>query len=240
MTPQRGRYVDPVGGENPDFATFRRSKGRIAGFPIPLKKSLTGVIPGCIITQCVKIMQRVIKKYSNRKLYDTRSKSLVSLSQVAKFIEEGEEVLVIDHRTGEDITSLAMAQIILSRELTRGGEANPSLLRDLIRRGRRSVRELVLATEEATAQGEEKVRRVVADLVEKRKITKGEGRTILNNLMEGFRLRKEALETYVEAIIRRRSELSWGKEFTELRGKVNQLSQRVEELIRLVPKLGKG
>ncbi len=185
-------------------------------------------------------MKRVIRKYSNRKLYDTRSKSLVSLSQVAKFIEEGEEVAVIDHRTGEDITSLAMAQIILSRELSRGGEANPSLLRDLIRRGRRSVRELVLATEEVTAQGEEKVKRVIADLVEKRKITQGEGKAILNNLMEGFRLRKEVLEAYVEAIIRKRSDVSWGREFLELRGKVNQLSQRVEELIRLVPKLGKG
>ncbi len=184
-------------------------------------------------------MKRIIKKYSNRKLYDTGSKSLVSLSQVAKLIEEGEEIEVVDHRTGEDITSLAMAQIVLSREMSQGGKSNLSLLRDLIRRGERSVRELVLATEEITAQGEEKVKRVVADLVGKKRITKREGRTILNNLMEGFRFRKEALETYVEAIIRKRSDLPLGKEFLELRGKVNQLSQRVERLIKLLPKLGK-
>ena len=193
---------------------------------------------GYIITRCVIIMKRIIKKYSNRKLYDIKSKSLVSLSQVAKFIEAGEEVEVIDHCTGEDITSLAMAQIILSREMSRGGESNFSLLRDLIRRGRKSVRELVLAAEERTAQGEEKVKRVVADLVEKKRITKVEGRTLLNNLMEGFRLRKEALEIYVEAVIRRRS--SSGREFLELKGMMNQLSQRVERLIKLVPKLGKG
>jgi len=191
------------------------------------------------ITQCVKIMKRIIKKYSNRKLYDTRSKSLVSLSQVAKFIEEGEEVEVVDHRTGEDITSLAMAQIVLSREMSQGGKSNLSLLRDLIRWGKRSVRELVLATEEITTQGEEKVKRVVADLVEKKRITKREGRTILNNLMEGFRFRKEALEAYAEAIIRKRSDLPLGREFLELRGKVNSLSQRVEKLIKLLPKLGK-
>jgi len=185
-------------------------------------------------------MKRIIKKYSNRKLYDTRSKSLVSLSQVAKFIEEGEEVEVVDHRTGEDITSLAMAQIVLSRELSKGGKSNLSLLRDLIRRGKRSVHELASVAEELTAQGEERVKKVVADLVDRKKLTKMEGRAILNNLMEGFRLRKKALEVYVEAILRRRSNEASEREFGELKKRVNRLSKRIEELVRLVPKLGKG
>ncbi len=185
-------------------------------------------------------MKRLIKRYSNRKLYDTKSKSLVSLSQVAGFIERGEEVKVIDHHTGVDISSRVMAQIILSREMGPGGGSNLSPLRDLIRRGKRSVHELASVAEELTAQGEERVKKVVADLVDRKKLTKMEGRAILNNLMEGFRLRKKALEVYVEAILRRRSDRASEREFLELKKKVNSLSKRIEELVRLVPKLGKG
>ncbi len=77
---------------------------------------------------------RVIRRYANRKLYDAEEKRYVSLAQVAELVRAGEEIQVLDHRSGEDLTSAT-----LSRILQRGEEESSlpqSLLRTLIRLSR--------------------------------------------------------------------------------------------------------
>ena len=59
---------------------------------------------------------RVIKRYSNRKLYDTRDSRYVTLPQVAEFVRAGEDVQVIDNGTKEDKTDVTLA-LIISEEL---------------------------------------------------------------------------------------------------------------------------
>lgn len=54
----------------------------------------------------------VIKRYQNRKLYDTRNSTYVTLEEIAKMIRDGEEIQIIDNRTKEDLTELTMTQII--------------------------------------------------------------------------------------------------------------------------------
>ncbi len=56
---------------------------------------------------------RIIKRYQNRKLYDTENSCYVTLDDVAKFIKEGEDVCIIDNRSQEDLTTLTLTQIIL-------------------------------------------------------------------------------------------------------------------------------
>ncbi len=58
----------------------------------------------------------IIKKYLNRKLYDTKEKKYVNLSEISRLIREGAEVKVIDNETKEDITSLILARIIVEQE----------------------------------------------------------------------------------------------------------------------------
>lgn len=55
----------------------------------------------------------VIKKYTNRRLYDTESSAYVTLNQVADMIRGGRQVQVVDARTGEDVTAFILAQIIM-------------------------------------------------------------------------------------------------------------------------------
>jgi len=55
---------------------------------------------------------RSIKRYSNRKLYDTTERHYVTLSQVAAAIRKGEDVKVTDYITGHDLTNQTLAQII--------------------------------------------------------------------------------------------------------------------------------
>ncbi len=59
---------------------------------------------------------RKIKRYSNRKHYDMTESRYVTLDEVARFVQEGDEVQIIDNRTKEDITSVTLAQIVYEQE----------------------------------------------------------------------------------------------------------------------------
>lgn len=61
-------------------------------------------------------MPRVIKRYRNRKLYDTTVSSYVTLEDISALVKAGHEVLIIDKTTGEDITNVTLAQIILENQ----------------------------------------------------------------------------------------------------------------------------
>jgi len=64
---------------------------------------------------------KTIKKYPNRKLYDTETSRYITLEEIAQYVKEGGEVKVIDAKTMEDITSVTMAQVLLGQERRRKG-----------------------------------------------------------------------------------------------------------------------
>jgi polyhydroxyalkanoate synthesis repressor PhaR len=79
--------------------------------------------------------RRIIKRYSNRKLYDTQGSTYVTLLQIAQMIREGEEVQIIDNASKEDKTDVTLA-LIISEELRTKPRAVPlSTLKALIRHG---------------------------------------------------------------------------------------------------------
>lgn len=59
---------------------------------------------------------RVVKRYSNRKLYDTVDSKYVTLPQIAEIVRRGEEVQIIDNNSKEDLTRVTLAQILLEEE----------------------------------------------------------------------------------------------------------------------------
>src|SRR5688572_24269204 len=77
---------------------------------------------------------KVIKRYSNRKLYDTERSKYVTLDEIAKMIKAGEEVRIIDNETKEDLTSVTLTQIIYEEE-KRESRMPLSMLRNLIQTG---------------------------------------------------------------------------------------------------------
>jgi polyhydroxyalkanoate synthesis repressor PhaR len=75
----------------------------------------------------------VIKKYANRRLYNTQSSTYVTLDHLAKMVKDGAEFVVHDARTGEDITRSVLTQIIFEEE-AKGESLLPiTFLRQLIR-----------------------------------------------------------------------------------------------------------
>jgi polyhydroxyalkanoate synthesis repressor PhaR len=84
-------------------------------------------------------MARLIKRYENRKLYDTEASSYVSLSDVADLVRRGETVRVEDTATGRDITAQTLTQIILE-EGKEGQNLLPSdLLHTLLRQSSQAL-----------------------------------------------------------------------------------------------------
>jgi polyhydroxyalkanoate synthesis repressor PhaR len=86
---------------------------------------------------------RVIKRYANRKLYDTLESRYVTLEQIASMIRRGEEVKVIDNNTKEDLTSVTLAQIIFEEEKKQRSFLPLSALRNIIQSGGDSLHELM-------------------------------------------------------------------------------------------------
>jgi len=75
-----------------------------------------------------------IKKYANRRLYNTGTSTYVTLEDLAAMVKTGEDFVVYDAKTGEDITRSVLAQIIFEQENKEGQSLLPiSFLRQLIR-----------------------------------------------------------------------------------------------------------
>ncbi len=77
----------------------------------------------------------IIKRYPNRKLYDTEAKRYVTLDSITQMIHEGQEVQVVDHESGEDLTNLTLSQIIFEQEKKGSGLLPRALLTNLVRAG---------------------------------------------------------------------------------------------------------
>jgi polyhydroxyalkanoate synthesis repressor PhaR len=74
----------------------------------------------------------VIKKYANRRLYDTSTSAYVTLEHLSSLVREGKEFIVQDAKTGEDLTRAVLAQIIFEQENRKDGVLPVSFLRQLI------------------------------------------------------------------------------------------------------------
>ncbi|QDE85358.1 MULTISPECIES: polyhydroxyalkanoate synthesis regulator DNA-binding domain-containing protein [Myxococcus] len=81
---------------------------------------------------------KIIKRYTNRKLYDTVESRYVTLDEIAAMIKEGTEVRIVDNRTKEDLTSVTLAQIIFEEEKKKN-QMPLSVLREIIRHPGESI-----------------------------------------------------------------------------------------------------
>src|ERR1700716_728569 len=80
-------------------------------------------------------MAYVIKRYSNRKLYDTQESRYVTLEEIEEMIRAGKEIAVVDAASGEDLTSVTLAQIILENERNHRAALPTAFLHQLIKHG---------------------------------------------------------------------------------------------------------
>ena len=77
----------------------------------------------------------VLKKYANRRLYDTEKSTYVTLQQVAEYIRSGRFVAIHDAKTGEDVTAFILTQIVLEEAKNKNALLPAPLLHMIIRYG---------------------------------------------------------------------------------------------------------
>src|ERR1700757_4229956 len=80
----------------------------------------------------MKLASVLIKKYGNRRLYDTAASRYVNLDDIAAFIREGRDVQVVDAKTGKDLTRVTLTQIITEDAKEKPTGLPLELLRQLI------------------------------------------------------------------------------------------------------------
>jgi polyhydroxyalkanoate synthesis repressor PhaR len=82
---------------------------------------------------------KIIKRYQNRKLYDTQQSCYVTLDDIARMIRANEEVVVIDNKSKNDITAATLTQIIFEAEKKASQYAPLFTLREIIQNGNGSI-----------------------------------------------------------------------------------------------------
>ena len=78
---------------------------------------------------------RIIKRYANRKLYDTEHSRYVTLDQISEMIRNGDDVKIIDNKTKEDLTTVTLAQIIFEEEKKQRSFLPLGAMRNIIQSG---------------------------------------------------------------------------------------------------------
>ncbi len=78
---------------------------------------------------------KIIKRYQNRKLYDTHESSYVTLDEISKMIKAGEDLRVIDNKTKNDITASTLTQLLYESEKKAKTQPSVDLLKEIIRHG---------------------------------------------------------------------------------------------------------
>jgi len=174
-------------------------------------------------------MPRIIKRYSNRKLYDTKDSRYVTLLQIADMVRAGEDVQIIDNATKEDKTDVTLA-LIISEELKARPRGIPlTTLKTLIRhRGEKLLTSLRegpigrLIPKEAGAPSEPPL-----------PPEPEEDLTDSKDQIKGLRATLEQWQHTIDERIR--AVLPSFSAFSELQADVKRLSERLDELEKRLP-----
>jgi polyhydroxyalkanoate synthesis repressor PhaR len=182
---------------------------------------------------------RKIKKYANRKLYDTTDKHYISLEKLSELIKEGEAVQIIDNTTGDDITSQVVSQL-LAREQKDKEEVPSSVLIHLLRKGGGTVTDYAKKSaslwKTALTTAEEEIDKVVKTLVKEKDLSSADAK----------RLRKELAgyldnsRKWVSRQVDQRIKDVLGAMNLASTEQVAELSKKIEALTEQIDRLEKG
>jgi len=128
----------------------------------------------------------VIKRYPNRKLYDTEAKQYITLEGIADLIRQDQEVQVVDHTTGEDLTAVVLTQIIAEQEKKRSGFLPQAVLTGLIRSGGETLatlRRTLTSSLELLHQADEEIEGRIQALITRGELAEEEGHRLREKLL---------------------------------------------------------
>jgi polyhydroxyalkanoate synthesis repressor PhaR len=167
--------------------------------------------------------RRIIKRYSNRKLYDTKDSRYVTLLQIAEMVRGGEEVQIIDNNTKDDLTEITLAQIIYEEQKAHSRSVPLQTLKELIH----TRTEKVLADLREGPIGRLLPGGVGKGGEEKVDVTQKDAKpTLVDQAKEKFEEMQHQLDDRIKAI------LASFRPLQQLQQEVRRLNERLEEVER--------
>ncbi len=178
-----------------------------------------------------------IKRYANRKLYDTTDKKYITLDGISELIKAGEEISVVDNKTGEDLTSSTISQILARDKGVKGNDVASNVLVQLLRKGPGTLvdygKKYVSLWDRALTAADEEIDKLVDKLVKEKELSKSEGKKLKKEILG----RSEDFKNWVgEKIDQRISEaldmmnLATKEQVVKLTAKIESLTKKVEKL----------
>jgi polyhydroxyalkanoate synthesis repressor PhaR len=188
---------------------------------------------------------RTVKRYANRKLYDTADKRYVTLDQIATLIREGEEIKVVDNESGEDLTSVTLSQILVEQEKKHEGGLPKSFLNELVKSSTTLfdyLRKTLSSWISAAQISEEAIEKNIDELVKKGQISLDEGRKLKRDIVDRTREYLERIDRTIETRVAealKRLNIPVKADVDALRSRLEEIVKRydaiVDELSRRAP-----
>lgn len=164
---------------------------------------------------------KLIKRYANRKLYDTERSCYVTLDEIAEMVKQGEDLRIVDNRTGEDLTGVTLTQIIYEDQKKTSERSNGlplNALRSIIQQGGEIF--MKLSTPSAWRSEPEPRKRVSYDLPEET--------LILQRLEEARRTTAPGQEAHLDALHKQMKGMA--EQMESMERQLKQLTRTVADL----------
>jgi polyhydroxyalkanoate synthesis repressor PhaR len=177
---------------------------------------------------------KIIKRYTNRKLYDTVESRYVTLEEIAEMIKAGADVKIVDNRTKDDLTSVTLAQIIFEEE-KKTSKMSLRTLRDLIRHGGERAQQFVEDTQAELRGKVEAVRQAaeqrVQALVTRGQQTSDRAKEMVVSSQEALAAFQKKVDDRVKAAMESMSSYSDARrDLGDIVSRIEALEQKLREL----------
>jgi polyhydroxyalkanoate synthesis repressor PhaR len=187
-------------------------------------------------------MPIIIKRYRNRKLYNTESKRYITLDEIEEIIKNEHDIKVIDNDSGSDITAATLSQIIFGLEKNQTGVLPVNLLFSLVQSGGKRIEEIrrnIFTSMNFEHHFDVEIERRIKILIESGDISEDDGRQLLEKMLTvGYKPEKitENVEGKITEFLIDRG-IPTRDDFITLINRIDILSKQVEELnLDLEPK----
>lgn len=173
---------------------------------------------------------KIIKRYQNRKLYDTESSRYVTLDDIAIMIKNGEDVKVVDNRSKEDLTGITLTQIIYEEEKKQRSILPLDALKKVIRTGGSGLSDLagrvIQPGLSSIASAREDFEKIISKLVKRGDLAEDEGKGIIGEIKVGTSQMQKRIDNSLH-------------QFLDLVKGISLLGRQVSSLEKQVKKLEK-
>ena len=172
----------------------------------------------------------IIKKYANRRLYNTDTSSYITLDDLAKMVRENVDFQVVDAKSGDDITHTILTQIIVEEESQGGQQMLPvSFLRDLISMYGNSMQAMMPSYLEASMANFRKNREQIQAA-----FAKGIEANPLAKMAEAnFKMMQNAAEAFIPGSLKTGSKAAkpdQSAELAQMRTQMAEMQKKLDEL----------